>query len=138
VKHWLDNQNGKFNRDLSLGWRTVVESPASDPARDPFILLIKAIRISNPKSSAGGVKVEPAASGVCAAWARALQVSPKRENSMTDLENKLNHLLEEHQHESGLHMIGGRRRLIDRLVQFFEQDLKKQQETAVPSGSREN
>jgi hypothetical protein len=57
---------------------------------------------------------------------------------MTDLENKLNHLLEEHQHESGLHMIGGRRRLIDRLVQFFEQDLKKQGQSAVPSGSREN
>lgn len=57
---------------------------------------------------------------------------------MTDLENKLNHLLEEHQHESGLHMIGGRRRLIDRLVQFFEKDLKKQQQTAVPSSSREN
>ena len=57
---------------------------------------------------------------------------------MTDLENKLNHLLEEHQHESGLHMIGGRRRLIDRLVQFFEKDLKKQPQTAVPSSSREN
>ena len=57
---------------------------------------------------------------------------------MTDLENKLNHLLEEHQHESGLHMIGGRRRLIDRLVQFFEQDVKKQGQTALPVGSREN
>jgi len=57
---------------------------------------------------------------------------------MTDLENKLNHLLEEHQHESGLHMIGGRRRLIDRLVQFFEQDLKKQGQTTAPAGSREN
>jgi len=57
---------------------------------------------------------------------------------MTDLENKLNHLLEEHQHESGLHMIGGRRRLIDRLVQFFEQDLKKQGQAAVSPGSREN
>jgi hypothetical protein len=43
---------------------------------------------------------------------------------MTELESKLNHLLEEHQHESGLHMIGGRRRLIDRLVKFFEEDLK--------------
>lgn len=43
---------------------------------------------------------------------------------MTELETKLNHLLEEHQHESGLHMIGGRRRLIDRLVKFFEEDLK--------------
>ena len=44
---------------------------------------------------------------------------------MTELETKLNHILEEHQHESGLHMIGGRRRLVDRLVQFFEQDLKQ-------------
>ncbi len=57
---------------------------------------------------------------------------------MTDLENKINHILEEHQHESGLHMIGGRRRLIDRLVQFFEEDLKPQAQSAVPSGSREN
>ena len=39
---------------------------------------------------------------------------------MTELETKINHILEEHQHESGLHMIGGRRRLIDRLVQFYE------------------
>ena len=41
---------------------------------------------------------------------------------MSELENKINHLLEEHQHESGLHMIGGRRRLIDRLVEFVEQE----------------
>jgi hypothetical protein len=40
---------------------------------------------------------------------------------MTELENGLNKILEEHQHESGLHVIGGRRRLIDRLVQFFEE-----------------
>ena len=39
---------------------------------------------------------------------------------MMDLESSLNQVLEEHQHESGLHVIGGRRRLIDRLVQFFE------------------
>ena len=56
---------------------------------------------------------------------------------MTDLENKLNNLLEEHQHESGLHMIGGRRRLIDRLVQFFEQDVTNQEKSAKPA-SREN
>ena len=43
---------------------------------------------------------------------------------MTELETKLNTLLEEHQHESGLHMIGGRRRLIDRLIKFFEEDVK--------------
>lgn len=56
---------------------------------------------------------------------------------MTELENKLNNLLEEHQHESGLHMIGGRRRLIDRLVQFFEEGHKTENQAA-SSGSREN
>jgi len=40
---------------------------------------------------------------------------------MSELENGLNKILEEHQHESGLHVIGGRRKLIDRLVQFFEE-----------------
>jgi hypothetical protein len=58
-----------------------------------------------------------------------------REVSMTELESKLNNILEEHQHESGLHMIGGRRRLIERLAQFVEKDVK-QQETA--SQSREH
>lgn len=57
---------------------------------------------------------------------------------MTELETKINNILEEHQHESGLHMIGGRRRLIDRLVQFFEQDLKKQGQTAKAPSPREN
>jgi len=55
---------------------------------------------------------------------------------MTELETKLNHILEEHQHESGLHMIGGRRRLIDRLVQFLEQDRKQSPQDS--SGSRDN
>ncbi|HEX7895239.1 MAG TPA: hypothetical protein VF447_13670, partial [Terriglobales bacterium] len=54
---------------------------------------------------------------------------------MSELETKLNQVLEEHQHESGLHMIGGRRRLIDRLVKFFEEDLKTQEK---PAGSRDN
>jgi hypothetical protein len=44
---------------------------------------------------------------------------------MSELEENLNKVLEEHQHESGLHVIGGRRRLIDRLVQFFEQETEK-------------
>ena len=43
---------------------------------------------------------------------------------MSDLEANLNKILEEHQHESGLHVIGGRRRLIDRLVEFFEETPK--------------
>jgi hypothetical protein len=38
---------------------------------------------------------------------------------MSELEQNLNKILEEHQHESGLHVIGGRKRLVDRLVQFF-------------------
>ena len=57
---------------------------------------------------------------------------------MTDLENKLNNLLEEHQHESGLNMIGGRRQLINRLVQFIEQDKESQRQSAAQSSSREN
>ena len=40
---------------------------------------------------------------------------------MSDLERSLTRILQEHQHESGLHMIGGQRRLVDRLVEFFEQ-----------------
>jgi hypothetical protein len=56
---------------------------------------------------------------------------------MTELETKLNNILEEHQHESGLHMIGGRRRLIERLAQFFEEDLHEQGTSAAPR-SREN
>jgi len=42
---------------------------------------------------------------------------------MTDLERSLSKVLEEHRHESGLHIIGGQQRLIDRLVQFFEDGL---------------
>jgi len=39
---------------------------------------------------------------------------------MSELEVNLSKILEEHQHESGLHVIGGRKKLIERLVQFFE------------------
>ena len=54
---------------------------------------------------------------------------------MKELESSLNKILEEHQHESGLHVIGGRRRLIDRLVEFFEEGLKP--ESPAPRYSRE-
>ena len=47
---------------------------------------------------------------------------------MSDLERDLNKILQEHQQESGLHMIGGRQRLIDRLVEFFEEE-QRQAET---------
>ena len=43
---------------------------------------------------------------------------------MTELERSLNKVLEEHRHESGLHIIGGQKRLVDRLVEFFENGLK--------------
>jgi len=57
---------------------------------------------------------------------------------MTELENKINNILEEHQHESGLHMIGGRRRLIDRLVQFFEEGHQTEAQSASQASAREN
>jgi hypothetical protein len=47
---------------------------------------------------------------------------------MTDLERSLNKVMEEHRHESGLHIIGGQQRLIDRLVQFFENGLKTRED----------
>jgi hypothetical protein len=47
---------------------------------------------------------------------------------MTDLERGLSKVLEEHRHESGLHIIGGQQRLIDRLVQFFENGMKVRDE----------
>jgi len=53
--------------------------------------------------------------------------------SEQEIKESLNKVLEEHQHESGLHMIGGRNRLIDRLVQFFE---AKQEETQRPIARR--
>ena len=53
---------------------------------------------------------------------------------MSELENRLNRILEEHQHESGLHMIGGRHKLLDRLVRFCEQDLKPEGLEEPPGG----
>jgi len=44
---------------------------------------------------------------------------------MNELERGISRVLEEHQHESGLHVIGGRRRLIDRLMEFFHQEEEK-------------
>jgi hypothetical protein len=91
------------------------------------------------------IKVGIAASGLLPGQVKRLAVSGTAacgeskagDVPMSELENKLNHILEEHQHESGLHMIGGRRRLIDRLVKFFEEDLKTQEKKA-PAGSRDN
>jgi hypothetical protein len=57
---------------------------------------------------------------------------------MSELESDLNKLLEEHQHESGLHVIGGRRRLIDRLVQFFEEAPKMQASSGKTSKESQN
>lgn len=56
---------------------------------------------------------------------------------MSELENRLNRILEEHQHESGLHMIGGRHKLLDRLVRFCEQELKPEwlEESGPPENS---
>ena len=56
---------------------------------------------------------------------------------MSELERNLNRILQEHQHESGLHMIGGQRRLVDRLVEFFEQS-KNPGKKAKPDRQQEN
>jgi hypothetical protein len=47
---------------------------------------------------------------------------------MKNIERGLNKILEDHQHESGLHMIGGQRKLVERLLHFFEEE-KKSPET---------
>ncbi len=57
---------------------------------------------------------------------------------MSELETNINRILEEHQHESGLHVIGGRRRLIDRLLEFFEQDSRPSKEDLRLSHERQN
>jgi hypothetical protein len=46
---------------------------------------------------------------------------------MSDLERSLNRVLQQHQQESGLHMIGGRQRLLDRLVEFFEEEQHREE-----------
>jgi hypothetical protein len=56
---------------------------------------------------------------------------------MNELERNLNKVLEEHQHESGLHMIGGQRRLVDRLRHFIEENLDPSQK-AKSDQEREN
>jgi hypothetical protein len=44
---------------------------------------------------------------------------------MNDLERSLNQVLEDHRHESGLHVIGGQRRLLRRLMEFFEEEINE-------------
>ncbi|HEY1800426.1 MAG TPA: hypothetical protein VGG46_05760 [Terriglobales bacterium] len=44
---------------------------------------------------------------------------------MSDLERSLNQVLEDHRHESGLHVIGGQRQLLRRLMEFFEEELNE-------------
>ncbi len=55
---------------------------------------------------------------------------------MNELESGLNKVLEEHQHESGLHIIGGRTRLIARLTEFFEQLVNQERPTRNPAYPR--
>jgi hypothetical protein len=53
---------------------------------------------------------------------------------MTELESGLNKVLEEHQHESGLHIIGGRTRLIARLAEFFEELVTHENQSPTHAG----
>jgi hypothetical protein len=66
------------------------------------------------------IRVNPTRAGRVRGYHRRFSKTRLRASNMSELENGLNKLLEEHQHESGLHVIGGRRKLMDRLVQFFE------------------
>ena len=54
---------------------------------------------------------------------------------MPELKESLNRVLEEHQHESGLHIIGGRRRLIDRLAELFEELKQESKDIRAPGRS---
>ncbi len=47
---------------------------------------------------------------------------------MSELESGLHKVLEEHQHESGLHIIGGRNKLVARLAEFFEHLAQSEQQ----------
>ena len=47
---------------------------------------------------------------------------------MTNLQEGLYRILQEHQQESGLHMIGGKQRLVDRLIEFFEEEHRHAEE----------
>jgi hypothetical protein len=53
---------------------------------------------------------------------------------MSEIESGLHKVLEEHQHESGLHIIGGRNKLVARLAEFFDHlahgEQQGEQETA--------
>lgn len=44
---------------------------------------------------------------------------------MENLKEKLEKTLEEHQRESGLHMIGGRERLVARLLKVLDSQISK-------------
>ncbi len=57
---------------------------------------------------------------------------------MSELERSLNQVLQEHLHESGLHMIGGQRRLVNRLVQFFEARQESGKESSKTETEQQN
>jgi hypothetical protein len=57
---------------------------------------------------------------------------------MTELESGLNKVLEEHQHESGLHIIGGRKQLIARLAEFFQQIAQSSDQASKQVGQQSN
>ena len=54
---------------------------------------------------------------------------------MSDLERSLNQVIEEHLHESGLHVVGGQRRLVSRLAQFIQEEIKEKDDKQSQSKS---
>jgi hypothetical protein len=57
---------------------------------------------------------------------------------MTELESGLNKVLEEHQHESGLNIIGGRKQLLARLTEFFQQMVSNGEHDSRQAGQQSN
>ncbi|HWF91814.1 MAG TPA: hypothetical protein VN684_05990 [Terriglobales bacterium] len=57
---------------------------------------------------------------------------------MSDLERSLNQVLEDHRHESGLHVIGGQRRLVSRLKEFFEGEIREKKQQPESGSERPN
>ena len=57
---------------------------------------------------------------------------------MTELESGLNKVLEDHQHESGLNINGGRKQLLARLTEYFEKMVSPVEHDSRHAGPQNN
>src|ERR1700740_1401904 len=95
-----------------------------------------------PVSVPGWLKRPSPESWVRVCWAGCgrsrVSLNPSGGVTMTDLERGISKVLEEHRHESGLHIIGGQQRLIDRLGQVFEKGLNLKNRKKFPPLHHQN